>query len=265
MSWVAQAADFSIQSEGGGQGYSYQDLWQHPKAETVSLPLLNYPGQELSVRVVPARELLKSLAIKDQDRLKFHCLDGYSGFLDPKLLLSQDPSRSEAYLAIEDPDNPWPPLPKKNNKDKVTAGPYYLVWKEPKKSNIPPEFWPYQLKGLELIKGSALPFAKLNPAHGLEAGSPIMQGFQVYQKRCMQCHTLNGEGPSTMGPDLNLPMNPTEYFKPAALRKFIKNPASVREWSDMKMRWVAENTWSDQDIEVLVAYLEHMASRKLTN
>jgi len=46
----------------------------------------------------------------------------------------------------------------------------------------------------------------------------------------MVCYTLNGAGNAHVGPDLNLPQNPTEYLVPAALRQLIRNPASVRSW-----------------------------------
>ena len=35
----------------------------------------------------------------------------------------------------------------------------------------------------------------------------------------MVCYTLNGAGNAHVGPDLNLPQNPTEYLVPTALRQ----------------------------------------------
>jgi hypothetical protein len=39
---------------------------------------------------------------------------------------------------------------------------------------------------------------------------------------------MNHQGPSRVGPDLNLPLNPTEYFKESVLPRYIRNPKSIR-------------------------------------
>ena len=130
----------------------------------------------------------------------------------------------------------------------------------PKKSSIPPEYWPYQLSALEIVKVDGELFPKMMP--GKKASNQVRSGLAVFQKRCMACHKLNGQGTSNMGPDLNLPMNPVEYFTKAALQKFLKDPQSVRSWPGMKMVWVKNQGPSDQEVSDVIAYLEHMAKRK---
>ena len=73
---------------------------------------------------------------------------------------------------------------------------------------------------------------------------------------------MNGEGTATIGPDLNVPQNPTEYFKEAALRQFIQNPESLRSWPSMKMRWVSSDSWQKEQLDQIIAYLKHMATHR---
>ena len=65
-----------------------------------------------------------------------------------------------------------------------------------------------------------------------------------------------------MGPDLNQPMSPVEYFQGPALRRYIRNPSSVRTWPDQKMPGFLPEQLSDVQMDGLLAYLEHMAQRR---
>ncbi len=57
-------------------------------------------------------------------------------------------------------------------------------------------------------------YSKILPAKT----SKEYKGFKVYLKHCSSCHSINGLGEAELGPDLNKPMNPTEYFHEMALR-----------------------------------------------
>jgi mono/diheme cytochrome c family protein len=69
-------------------------------------------------------------------------------------------------------------------------------------------------------------------------------------------------GSATVGPDLNLPMNPTEYFQPAALKRYIREPRSVRRWGGMRMEDFGPDAMSDREIDLVIDYLRYMAGRK---
>jgi cytochrome c2 len=73
---------------------------------------------------------------------------------------------------------------------------------------------------------------------------------------------MNQDGPSQVGPDLNLPLNPTEYFKESVLPRYIRNPKAIRAWEGSKMPGFGPETFSDEDIANIVAYLKEMASEK---
>jgi cytochrome c1 len=73
---------------------------------------------------------------------------------------------------------------------------------------------------------------------------------------------LNGEGDARVGPDLNIPHNPTEYLRTDLLRAYIRNPQSLRRWPQAKMSGFDRATLSDADLDNLLAYLRHMAAHK---
>ena len=71
-------------------------------------------------------------------------------------------------------------------------------------------------------------------------------------------------GASDVGPDLNLPMNPTEYMTEAGLHALIRDPKSVRTWPGMKMNGLPSDLRSDTEIGLfIIGYLKHMAGRKV--
>lgn len=73
---------------------------------------------------------------------------------------------------------------------------------------------------------------------------------------------MESGGSSHAGPDLNTPMNPVNYFQAAALRRYIRNPASVRDWPGRSMPAFPPDQLSDRELDQIVAYLAYMARRK---
>jgi mono/diheme cytochrome c family protein len=73
---------------------------------------------------------------------------------------------------------------------------------------------------------------------------------------------LNGAGSSTLGPDLNKPMNPTQYMTHDGLRALIRDPRSVRSWPGQLMPGFAADQLSTREIDSVIEYLAHMAARR---
>jgi cytochrome c1 len=57
-------------------------------------------------------------------------------------------------------------------------------------------------------------------------------------------------------------MNPTEYFTDAGLRALIRDPRSVRIWPEQRMPSFSQEDLSDEELGLILAYLNHMADRK---
>jgi len=60
-----------------------------------------------------------------------------------------------------------------------------------------------------------------------------------------------------------VPMNPTEYFQKTALRKLIRDPQSLRHFPRSRMSAFPQEVLSEHELDHLIAYLEHMAKRKV--
>lgn len=218
---------------------------------------VTYKTKLTKFQAVPVYKLLEGFSLKNGEMLQFHCLDHFSAPLDKDLLLSKDPKKAMAYLAVEDPKKPWPVLPKKN----ASAGPFYLIWKNATASNIGSEQWPFQLASFS-VKGSLKEtYPLIHPKES--ASEDIKKGFQVFTKNCFACHKINGQGLAAMGPDLNIPMSPTEYWQKRAFPQLIRNPHKVRTWPALQMNvHFSSIEISDAQLEQLWSYFEHMAKYK---
>jgi mono/diheme cytochrome c family protein len=122
--------------------------------------------------------------------------------------------------------------------------------------------WPYQLATIRKLDSVAKRFPAILPDSSLPAAGDVQHGFVVFQHTCFACHTLNGEGDAKLGPDLNIPHNPIEYLRADLLRAYIRNPQSLRQWPQAKMRGFDTQALSDADLDAVLAYLRHMAGRK---
>ena len=57
-------------------------------------------------------------------------------------------------------------------------------------------------------------------------------------------------------------MNPTQYMTRAGLHALIRDPESVRSWPTMQMQGFAADQMSDREIDLIIAYLTHMTTRR---
>src|SRR5262249_58673294 len=95
-----------------------------------------------------------------------------------------------------------------------------------------------------------------------DAAPNVQKGCKSFQGICFACHKMNGDGAGVIGPDLNLPLNPTEYFEAKALESLIRDPASVRNWPRRTMAGFSRAAIPDAELADLIAYLKHMSTRK---
>lgn len=248
-----------VDAAGGSHAFPLAGLLARPDAETIRAsgdPA--YGNASPTYRAVPLHKVLAALPRAGADILKATARDGFVAQLPAAKALNADPAGAIAYLAIEDPEQPWPKLKGKD----VSAGPYYVVWVNPARSGVGPDAWPYQAVRLELTTSVASRYPRILVSESLAAADPARLGQAAFVDNCFVCHKMNGDGEASTGPDLNLPMNPTEYFQPAALRKFIRDPKSVRDWEGQQMPGFGPGILGDRDLSALIAYLGHMAGRR---
>jgi mono/diheme cytochrome c family protein len=214
-------------------------------------------GKAMTYRAVPVAALLAGLNPPANAVIESVALDGFAAQLPLNLLVNKDPAKAVAWLAIEPDDPHWPMLPGKAE----SAGPFYIVWTGAAVAAIRSEQWPYQLKRLASQSSPLERWPALDVDAALSATDPIRAGLVLFKTQCLPCHTLNGAGTGTMGPDLNRPMNPTRYMTAEGLHALIRDPKSVRSWPTMQMPGFAAKQMSDREIDQIIAYLAHMATR----
>jgi mono/diheme cytochrome c family protein len=252
------AADLSIDAGQGTHVWTTSELLARPDARVVTIPIDVAFHRTMQYRAVPLRALLPGL--ERGDHLQFVAADGFSVDIAGDAILNQ--AGAVAWLAVEDRQQPWPALPG----NKGDAGPFYVVWTHPAAANISSEQWPYQLVLIRRTQHAATRFPATAPAASVPEDSPVRLGYAVFQRTCFACHTLNGEGDARMGPDLNIPYNPTEYLRADLLRAFIRNPQSLHRWPEAKMSgFPTQESLSDADLNALLAYLRYMAQHKVAH
>ncbi|MCP1610192.1 mono/diheme cytochrome c family protein [Azospirillum lipoferum] len=255
---LAGGPALTIAVAGAERTFDRDTLLARQDAVTIDIPADISYGQPMSYRAVPLASLLGTGDFPPGTVLEGVASDGFTAQLPPELCLRTGPDGAVAFLAVEPADKPWPKLPGKE----MSAGPFYLVWVRPEASGVRSEQWPYQLARIVASDDPLRRWPQLAVDQGLPADSAIRAGQAVFITQCMACHTLNGAGSATMGPDLNRPMNPTEYLTPAGLKTLVRDPRSVRTWPNQQMPGFDQAMLSDADLDRVVAYLGHMAGRK---
>jgi mono/diheme cytochrome c family protein len=254
----AVEATLSVTVNGKLQHYSAEAL--RSRSDAVTITVENDPSyrRPMTYRAIPLTAIFEGASRNESLFLEAKALDGFVSELLGALALSRDTSKAIAMLAIEDPAAPWPPLPGKS----VSAGPFYLVWIGGNVTAIRSEQWPYQLTSIAEEEAPEKRWPQLAVGPILSKSDPRRLGQHLFIVQCLVCHKLDGGGNSDVGPDLNRPMNPTEYFTLPALRKFLRNPTSVRNWPERKMPPFGTDALSDADIDRIIQYLQHKAANR---
>lgn len=251
---VVHAAQLTVELPDGVHTWDTEQLLKHPQAQQIQIADDVSYKRAMTYSAVPMEVLLEGVSAKDH--IQAVATDGFAAEMPAAPLLESTGTR--AWLAIEDPADPWPPL----GNDQHSAGPFYLVWTEPQAGNISPEQWPYAVAKVRVLASVAERFPAMLPDPKLAANDLVNQGFALFQKNCLACHRLNGAGDSQLGPDLNKPHSPTEYFAGDYLKRYIRDPQSLRQWPQAKMPAISTAMLSDGELDQLIGYLRHMARRR---
>jgi mono/diheme cytochrome c family protein len=153
-----------------------------------------------------------------------------------------------AYLAFADASGPWEAI----GPQRANPAPFYLVWKGKEQQDLEGHPRPWSLAKIGITKFETV-FPKVVPKQPSEAAQ---RGFSIFKEQCIRCHAINRQG-GTVGPELNVPQNVTEYRPRAQLKAWIKDPAVFR-YSAMP----SFPHLTDDELEGLLAYLEAMKAQK---
>ncbi|MDP2697902.1 cytochrome c [Thalassospira sp.] len=249
------AAELTITAADGSiRTHDTEQFLSSPALQTIVIENDIGYGRIMTYQAVPLVSLIPDHdAVDDQTGLQVLATDGYAANLPLPLVIQDGDDGARAWLAIEPQDAKWPNLPGKD----VSAGPFSVVWSNQAAFGIMPQQWPYQVASLSYAPFPATRWPQLALADGVTDAA--RRGQTVFVDQCLVCHRMNVAGLAALGPDLNIPMNPTQYFQPAALALLIRDPAQVRQWPDMQMHGFDPVDLSDSDIDDVVAYLAAMA------
>lgn len=255
----AQAPNLVIIGKGTTATYSLPMLLGRPDVRNVTVDDPVY-RRTMTYRAVPMAALMKDTKVAIDDYVQAQAVDNFSVAIPERLLGVANGDGIEAFLAIEPPAAPWPPIPGKP--DKASAGPFYIVWKLTPPATVSREYWAYRLARLSVTDSPIKRWPGLAVGAEVPANDPIRTGLDRFVELCFACHKFRGAGEGDQGPDLGRPMNPVDYLQLPALKKMIRDPKSVRLWPDQKMPGFDEAALSNSDLDAIIAWLTYKARQQ---
>ncbi|MBC3881509.1 c-type cytochrome [Undibacterium sp. LX40W] len=253
----AQNGEPSLEIKQGDKSQTWSRAALLAQAQTIAIAQDSAYKRPMRYQAVAMSKLMPNAA--QYETIQFVASDGFVANIAGKDVAG----KGQAYIAIESEQQPWPPIDANNPQKTASAGPFYLVWFSPEAGKISSEQWPYQVVKISVEQPLTQRFPQMVPKPSPSATyAQALKGLQVYVKNCAVCHTLNGGGDASIGPDLNQPYSPTAYFQKKFLRKLIRQPSSVRAWKTSLMPGFDEKTISPGQLDDLLVYLKHMAAAK---
>jgi mono/diheme cytochrome c family protein len=233
------------------------ELLARPDAASLTVPDDVSYHRAMTYRAVPLLGLIGDASSLGFDTIEARASDGFVSMVPASLARKGASGGAVAWVAVEDPDAPWPNLPGQ----KVSGGPFYLVWEHPERSDIGTERWPFALAGLTGVEDAVRRWPQLAVDPALPDDAVERRGQAAFIKNCMSCHRMKGAGQGEIGPDLGQPMNVTTYMTPFGIRAVIRDPKAVRTWPQQQMVGFDAASLPDAEVEALIAFLAHMATR----
>ena len=237
--------------------FTAAELLARPDAATLAIPNDVSYKRAMTYRAVPMLAVIGAAALEDADTIEARASDGFVSQIPATLVKKAAEGGSVPWIAIEDPDAPWPNLDGQQH----SGGPFYLVWENPERSGIGSEQWPFALVGLTAVEHPLHRWPQLAVDAALPETAPERRGQASFISNCMPCHRLKGAGQGEIGPDLGHPMNVTAYVTPAGIRAIVRDPKAVRTWPKQQMVGFTAEQIPDAELDALIAFLAHIAKR----
>lgn len=180
----------------------------------------------------------------DYTDIAFTALDGYIGISSVAKMKEKG-----GYIVFSDRDyEGWEPV----GKQEANPGPFYLVWTGKEQTTEEGYPWPWQIASVNLMR-----FRDQYPLvypKGAPEESAVNRGYKIFKRRCVRCHSMNGQG-GKVGPDLNAPKSIITYRSEYMVKEMIKHPSQYR-YTHMP----DHPDLTDRDLEDIIAYFTYMKS-----
>jgi mono/diheme cytochrome c family protein len=237
--------------------FTAAELLARPDAATLTIPYDVSYKRAMTYRAVPMRAVIGEAALQDADTIEARASDGFVSQIPSALVRKAAEGGSVPWIAVEDPDAPWPNL----DGQQTSGGPFYLVWEHPERSGIGSEQWPFALAALTAVEHPLHRWPQLAVDEALPETAPERRGRASFITNCMPCHRMKGAGEGEIGPDLGQPMNVTDYVTAAGIRAIVRDPKAVRTWPKQQMVGFTAEQIPDAELDALIAFLAHIAKR----
>ena len=177
-SHAAYAADAILDLSDGARrlSFSQSQLLERRDLETLSTTDSVYRRRFTRFKAIPFADLFEGASIARGALIQFDSTDGFSATVAGDRLFGADPNAAMAYLAVEDPRDPWPPLAGQA----ASAGPFYLLWRNPRASGIGREEWPFQIAAIRVLPDAAKAFPRAFPP--ADAAVNVRRGFDSFAR-----------------------------------------------------------------------------------
>lgn len=183
--------------------------------------------------------------------ITFIASDGYRLSLG----LSDLPQRSGviAYRELNSKTNSFSEA--KHGKKSFNPGPFVLVWEGAYNQGSDHLPTPWSIVEISLAQDHTP--KEIIPK---EMSANIGHGLQLWRAHCLRCHSINKVG-GAVGPELNVPVNITEFWPIERLNQMIENSKNLRWGSAMpSFSWL-----SAQERQDILSYLKAMRHNKICN
>lgn len=226
-----------------------------PKSElpvSVQVSILKDPVYKTKkvYQAYPLTHFLETLTLQQKAHVSdmlvvFTAKDGYKSFMG-----YQDAMAESGYVAYKDQkaneNNTWETF--KFGAEIITPAPFYLVW--PKSELDEWRFpWPFQLVSIALQPASDF-FGDAAPK---TAQANIQQGFSLFSRYCIRCHTVNNVG-GKIGPVIKISNSDSVNRQNFLLDFILDAPAYSKE---TKMP-AFKKLLSRENAVSIIDYLKHM-------
>jgi hypothetical protein len=212
---AALAAEPTLQVDVGGEKRSFtrDAVLAMPEATTIAVANDTTYHGPMTYRAVPVATLLAGLKFPPDSVLEAVAVDGFVAQLPLDLVLNTDPSKP----------SPGSPSSPKTNLGPISPGRMSpqgrSTWVDGgrRSTRSAASNGPTRPRSSRASRHPPRAGRSLRLIRACPATDPVGAGQALFGVQCLPCHKLNGIGAADVGPDLNRPMNPTEYTRPKGL------------------------------------------------
>lgn len=215
-----------------------------------------YPDKKFDLTAIKLRSLFDSLRITPKGSIKIIAKDNFYAYVTNKELNNSERLKATPYLVVQENNKLWPKI----NGNYEAVGSFSLIWIGVNAKDVSREKWVRNISTIDILEKSVEP--ELKNAVPVNLDNRQKKGYKIFTDNCAGCHSLNLKGQLNIGPDLNFPMNPLEYYSESVFKSYIRDPQSIRYYKNAKMEGFGKELISEQELNDLISFMNLMKMHK---